>query len=410
MTRQEKMRIVYVNHTGNVSGAEQVLLEILRGLDRSQYEPYVLCPAEGRLAAEIKAEDVPCRWLPPVNSRFALRPDRVLRSVWHFWKAIAATRRHVRELEPGLVHANAIRSGIAASIATVGTGIPVLWHVHDILPRHVLSTAIRCFARSSQRTQIIAVSHATAKEFCGAMQFGGRVRTIHNGIALERFPMKSSGRPLFREKLGISDDAFLVCAVGQICARKGLRELLDAFAAIQMDAPQMHLAVVGKVVFKHEEGYRDSLLKSAAASGCASRVHFTGELRDVSPVLQAADLLVLNSTQEPFGLVLVEAMSCGTPVLATRVGGVPEIVRDGENGWLVENGDTRTLASKLLELSHNPGMLRQAAKTGRETTCPQFSLQRFQSSLQRVYSEFNLQHEGTWDSRNRPVSIEFGKT
>lgn len=410
MTRSQKMRIVYVNHTGSVSGAEQVLLDVLRGLDRSQYEPYLLCPAEGRLAEEAKAEDVPCRPLPPVNSRFALRPDLILRSLWHFWKAIAAMRSHITELKPDLVHANTIRSGIAASIATTGTGLPVLWHVHDILPRHMLSTAIRSFALASRRTQIIAVSHATAKAFCGALQFGGRVRTIHNGIELGRFPLKSDGGSSFRENLGISDDAFLVCAVGQVCARKGLRELLDAVAAIQRDAPKTHLAIIGKAVFKHEEGYLDSLVKAAAASGCADRVHFTGELRNVSSVLQAADLLVLNSRQEPFGLVLVEAMSSGTPVLATRVGGIPEIVRDSENGWLVEQGDTHGLASKLLELSRNPAMLHQSAKAGREITCPQFSLQRFQSNLQRVYSEFRLQQDFTWEMRNRPALAELGKT
>jgi glycosyltransferase involved in cell wall biosynthesis len=274
----------------------------------------------------------------------------------------------------------------------------------------MLSTAIRSFALASRRTQIIAVSHATAKAFCGALQFGGRVRTIHNGIELGRFPLKSDGGSSFRENLGISDDAFLVCAVGQVCARKGLRELLDAVAAIQRDAPKTHLAIIGKAVFKHEEGYLDSLVKAAATSGCADRVHFTGELRNVSSVLQAADLLVLNSRQEPFGLVLVEAMSSGTPVLATRVGGIPEIVRDSENGWLVEQGDTHGLASKLLELSRNPAMLHQSAKAGREITCPQFSLQRFQSNLQRVYSEFRLQQDFTWEMRNRPALAELGKT
>jgi glycosyltransferase involved in cell wall biosynthesis len=410
MTQRQKMRIVYVNHTGHVSGAEQMLLDVLRGLDRSLYEPHVLCPAEGRLAEEIKAANVPCRSLPPVNSRFALRPDLILRSVRHFWKAIVAMRRHVKELKPDLVHANTIRSGIAASIATVGTGIPVLWHVHDILPRHVLSTAIRIFAFVTQRTQVIAVSHASAREFCGAVPFDGRVRTIHNGIDLDRFPMKSGAPSAFRERLSIPDDAFLVCAVGQVCARKGLSELLDAFVSIQERAPQMHLAIVGRAVFKHEEGYLNSLLNAAAASKCADRVHFTGELRDVSSVLQGADLLVLNSQQEPFGLVLVEAMASGTPVLATRVGGIPEIVRDSENGWLIEKGDTSGLASKLLELSHNPNLLRLVAKEGREATCPQFSLQRFHGNLQRVYSEFKSQHQFTWDVRNQQALSELWKS
>jgi glycosyltransferase involved in cell wall biosynthesis len=219
--------------------------------------------------------------------------------------------------------------------------------------------------------------------------------------------MKNGGPSAFRKKLGIPDDAFLVCAVGQVCARKGLGELLNAFEVVQERAPQMHVAIVGRAVFKHEEGYLNSLLSAAAASRCAERVHFTGELRDVSSVLQGADLLVLNSRQEPFGLVLVEAMASGTPVLAARVGGIPEIVRDSENGWLIEKGDTNGLASKLLELSNSPDLLRRAAKRGRETTCPQFSLQRFQSSLQRVYSEFSSQHQFSNDMRNEPALSEF---
>jgi L-malate glycosyltransferase len=107
----------------------------------------------------------------------------------------------------------------------------------------------------------------------------------------------------------------------------------------------------------------------------------------VSALLQAADLLVLNSREEPFGLVLIEAMSSGTPVLATRVGGIPEIVRDDENGWLVEEGDTAGLASKLAELSLSKVKLEQAAQRARELTCPQFSLERFRSQLQVFYAE-----------------------
>lgn len=410
MTQFRKMRVVYVNHTGHVSGAERILLDVLRGIDRTRIEPYVLCPAEGRLASEIRAQDVPCLPLPPANVRFAMRPDRILRSVAPFWKAIVELRKHILELGPDVVHANTVRSGIAATVATIGTAIPVIWHVHDILPKHVVSSAIRRFAYLSTRTHIVAVSHAAAKEFCGAIDFAGRARTIHNGTDLGKFPMKGGAPSAFRKQFGISNDAFLVCAVGQICARKGLRELVGAFKRIQQRAPRMHLAIVGRAVFRHEDRYLESLVEAAADSGCRERIHFTGEVRDVSPVLRAADLLVLNSRQEPFGLVLIEAMASGTPVLATRVGGIPEIVTDSESGWLVEPGDTARLAAKLLELYLNPGILEQAGHAGRTITCPQFSMERFQRSLSRLYSEFNLQQPREWIVRNRPTLSELGKT
>jgi glycosyltransferase involved in cell wall biosynthesis len=102
--------------------------------------------------------------------------------------------------------------------------------------------------------------------------------------------------------------------------------------------------------------------------------------------MQAADLLVLNSHDEPFGLVLVEAMSSGTPVLATRVGGIPEIVEDGENGWLIDKADTAGLARKLLELAGNRKLLEKVARQAHDLTCPQFSLEKFLARIEDCYA------------------------
>jgi glycosyltransferase involved in cell wall biosynthesis len=376
-----------MNHTGMVSGAEKVLVNMLRGLDRARYEPYVICPAEGELTALLEAEDVTCVSAPEVAARFTWRPDRLWKAVASLGKAVVAARRRLLWLDPDLVHANTLRAGIIASLAVIGTERTVIWHVHDILPRHPLSTAIRLFAWLSRRTQIIAVSHAAAKAFRGRLPFKNRIHIIHNGTNLSLFPFKQDGNFAFREKVGIPEDAFLICAVGQICARKGLLELLDAFEQISPSAPQMHLAIAGKVVFVHEEHYLDSLLRAVSTPEISGHVHFTGEMRDVSGLMQAADLLVLNSLQEPFGLVLVEAMSSGTPVLATRVGGIPEIVKDAENGWLIERGDTAGLSRKLLELSQNKELLEKIAQAAHDGTCPQFSLEKFQSRLHSLYAE-----------------------
>lgn len=403
------MRILYVNHTGNMSGAEVILLDMLRGLDRDRYEPVVLCPSEGRLWAELRSLDVSCRPLPPVGARFSLRPDRLFHAFASMRKAIFALRKQINELKPDLVHANAIRSGIMATVATVGTGIHVIWHVHDILPKHPLSTAIRLFAWQSARTHIVAVSHATARMFCGALDFQGRARTIHNGVELEKFPPKAASVSAFRERIGVPQNAFLVCAIGQICERKGLREMVEAFQQISKSSPHMHLVIVGTVVFKHEQRYFQGLCDTVHRSTCADRIHLTGELSDVSEVLQGSDLLVLNSRREPFGLVLVEAMSSGTAVLATRVDGIPEIIADQVNGWLIEKGDSVGLASKLLNLSLDPNRLSDVAQVARTITCPQFSLQRFHDNLGRLYSEFDFEQEWSYDSPAKLAFSEHGR-
>lgn len=391
MTQSRRTRIFYVNHTGLVSGAERVLLSMLQVLDRTKYDPYVLCPADGELPRLVEALDVPHLPMPAVNARFTSHPGHLFRSVSSIFKTALAMRGVISNLDPDIVHANTLRAGVAVTLATKGTGRTVLWHVHDILPKHPVSGAIRLLAFTSRRTQIVAVSHFSARAFSGNLPFKTRVRTVHNGSDLSRFPLKASEGSTFRQEVGIPEDAFLVCAVGQICARKGLLELVNAFASIYERVPRIHLAIVGRVVFGHEEEYRQLLVNTAVAARVTDRVHFTGERQDVPNVLQAADLLVLNSSEEPFGLVLVEAMSSGTPVLATRVGGIPEIVMDAENGWLVEKGDTAALAAKLAELSENVEMRVQAAQLAREFTCPQFSLEQFQTNLHRLYTELGSQ-------------------
>jgi L-malate glycosyltransferase len=390
MREGRRRRIAYVNHTGKVSGAEKVLLHMLHGLDKASYERVVLCPAAGDLQRMVADEDVPCIPTQELHARFTWRPDRLLRYLLSFIQVIADLRKKIERIDPDLVHANTLRAGIATTLATMGTGRLVIWHVHDILPRHPITGIIRAVAYLSRRTRVIAVSLATANAFSGRLRFAGRVHVIHNGTDLSRFPVKQLGNAPLKRELGLPEDVFLVCAVGQICARKGLRELVKAFDHIHRTASHMHLAIVGRPVFQHEERYRNALIEQVAGAGLGDRVHFTGERRDIAAVLQSTDLLVLNSLQEPFGLVLVEAMSSGTPVLAARVGGIPEIVTDSHSGWLVEKGDTEALAAKLLELSLHRDALGRVARFARETVCPRFSIERFLSRVDAFYSDIPL--------------------
>ncbi len=386
MNERGRACVAYVNHTGAVSGAEVVLMNMVRGLDRSAYEPVLICPAEGELARQLEAEGVPCMALPAVQARFTWRPDRLWEAVTSLARAIHALRRTLWKIEPEIVHANSVRAGVVVSLAAISSGRKVVWHVHDNLPRHPLSTLIRIAALVLRPDRVIAVSQATAKAFRGPFSFEGSVVTIHNGVDLRRFPLKGEEREGVRAVLGVPEDAFLVCSVGQICERKGLLELIEAFAMAHAEAPKMHLMIAGSVVFEHERPYLDRLLRAATKPSAAGSVRFTGQLEDISALLRAADLLVLNSHEEPFGLVLIEAMSSGTAVLATRTGGIPEIVRDTENGWLVDKGDTAGLAQKLLELAGHRNLLERAARQAHDATCPQFSLETFQAQIHECYA------------------------
>ncbi|HEX4029452.1 MAG TPA: glycosyltransferase family 4 protein [Terracidiphilus sp.] len=405
MSTFRKIRILYINHTGQVSGAERVLIDTLRVLDRKHYEPIVMCPLQGNLVEEIFATGAEWLPIPSIRARFSWRPDRVLRSLASILSAVWILRKQIRALGPDLIHANSVRAGLVASLAATGTRTPVIWHVHDTLPQHPLSTALRMFVLIARNTQLIAVSRQTARCFVGHFPLAAKAHTIHNGVDLSRFTAERSERRTYRDELGIAQEEFLVCAVGQICARKGLLELLDAFRQVHSQAPRMHLAIVGRVVFRHEEDYLQALHEAAKSWAIEDRVHFCGERRNVSAVLHGSDLLVLSSRDEPFGLVLIEAMACGTPVLATRVGGIPEIVVDAENGWLVEPGNTPALAAKLLELSRCGSALRQTVEQAQRATCPKFSLEQYKTKLAALYTELCNQRDRGSPQEIKPALV-----
>jgi glycosyltransferase involved in cell wall biosynthesis len=387
MTRLDPIRVAYVNHTGAVSGAEKVLINMVRGLDRKVYEPVVICPENGDLPLILKAENIACEPMPLIQARFTWLPGEFWRAIASLTRAIGALRRILSRIDPDILHANGLRAGIAASMASIGTRRKIVWHIHDNLPHHPISMLLRVAAMALRPARIVAVSDSTARAFCGPFSFKGMVSTIHNGVDLAQYPLKGADRDFKRASIGIPHGAFLICAVGQICARKGLLELVQAFKMAHAQAPEMHLVIAGSVVFDHEKEYFRRLQRAAVAPAVAGSVHFAGQIQNVSALLQSADLLVLNSQEEPFGLVLIEAMSSGTPVLATRAGGIPEIVMDSENGWLVDKTDTPGLAKKLVELSRNKEDLVRVAQNAREVTCPQFSLARFEARLHSFYSE-----------------------
>jgi glycosyltransferase involved in cell wall biosynthesis len=380
-----RQRILYVNHTGTVSGAERMLLHMLDVLDRERYEPVVMCPAEGELASLVDARGIYCVEMPALQARFTANPLSLAKYLRSFAAMIAALHREIRVLAPQGIHANTVRAGIAATIATIGTRTPVLWHVQDDLPRHPISSVIRMLAFFSRRTQIAGVSRATTDRFCGALPFGARAEVLYNGIDLSGFTLHSACEPWLKRELGLRDEDFLCCSIGQINPRKGFDSLIATMKRIANDVPQIHLAIIGAPLFNRDVKYRDALVAQVARLGLADRVHFIGPRTDIADILRATDLLIHNANEEPFGLVLVEAMASGTPVLATRVGGIPEIVKHDRTGTLVPAKDEVALAATLRALVADPDRLAGYIQSAHEFVHARFSLENFRDALRSGY-------------------------
>lgn len=381
------MKLLFYNHTGKVSGAERMLLMILAGLDRDRFETVLLCPAEDSLAALARDAGVQTKTCHTLQARFTLRPDFFARYLLSFWRVIYGVRKSVIEIDPDLVHANSIRAGIVATAATLGLGTRVVWHLHDLLPRHPFSTPIRIFAFLFARARMIAVSKAVADNFGGRLfSLRNRVSVIFNGIEIERFKPLEGSREITRRELALAESDFVVGIVGLLTPRKGQLGLIQSFAKALEEVPQAKLLIVGSPVFNKDEEYADLLKRTVQRLGIADRVLFLGSRNDVPALMQSIDLLIVNSSVEPFGLVLLEAMACGAPVLAAISGGIPELIDHSRNGWLVKHGDTQELTEAIVKISQVPEMRRQVAEAGRRHVVSRFSSNCYLRELEEFYS------------------------
>jgi glycosyltransferase involved in cell wall biosynthesis len=405
---RSKLKILFYNHTSQLSGAERVLLTILSGLNRSRFEAVLVCPTDGQLPKEARALNVHCTDVNQLNARFTRKIGALIGYFLSFVSAIVQVRARVREVGPDLVHANSVRAGLVISVATAGMRIPIVWHVHDLLPKHPLSTCIRLFTLIRPPLQVVLVANAAADRFKGKLlrRFTKRVRVtvVYNSVVANLRSKSNSGS--IRKELRIRNSDRLIGIVGNLSPVKGQLELIQAFAKVRRQFPNLALLVVGAALFNRGEGYEKQLLAEVRALGLEHCVRFLGQRSDVPAIMAALDLLVINSRSEAFPLVALEGMTAGVPVLATAVGGLPELITHEKNGWLVPLGDEDKLVEGIVSLLERPESSSSIAASARQHVSRNFPSQRFISRIEAIYTESAAKPVRAVSEQLVPVSWE----
>jgi glycosyltransferase involved in cell wall biosynthesis len=243
---------------------------------------------------------------------------------------------------------------------------------------------------------VIAVSQHTANHLIdveGAPP--AKIHTVLNGIDFNRVQLSGpDARARLRREFATAD-AYLLLVVARLHPEKGYEYLFPAFARLKerLDRP-VRLLVAGCGSFKEAYSARVREL------GCADSVDFLGFRKDVPDLMAAADLVVLPSVAEAFGLVLTEALYLGTPVVATRVGGIPEIVTDGVDGVLVKPADSEGLAEALAGLLLDPERRQRLAGAGRHQVRARFRFEDMVRSYEAIYDQLAGNTGGRADARS----------
>ncbi|GAK55313.1 glycosyl transferase group 1 [Candidatus Vecturithrix granuli] len=362
----EPCKILYLNHAAYIGGAEVALLNLLAYLNQSRFQPVVLAP-EGQLAEKLKEIEV--RWIPIPRlaglNRYTL-PG--------FLRVLPSLRSVLFEEKPDLVHANTNFSSEYAGVLSRLLSVPTIGHIRDIEP---LGRMGRWTIR--QNTRLIVISEAVKQYLIREHVPEHQIVRVYDGVDLHQYQPRQSP---FNEKSEV-----IIGIVGQIGERKGHKYLLEALSALVPSYPQIQLWIVGKEPEQNQEHYTEQLERYIKEAHLEPYVTWWGFRTDIPDILSQLDILALPSLQEPFGKIVIEAMAMEKPVVATTVGGVPEIVVDGKTGLLVPPQDARALRQALERLLLNRETRIAMGIAGRKRVEHLFSLDQNMQHTQQIYAE-----------------------
>jgi glycosyltransferase involved in cell wall biosynthesis len=381
------VKVLYVNHTAEVSGAERSLLSLLAALDGA-VERRVATPP-GRLSAEVETLGVPTSTIAGTAGSLRLHPLHTPRALAEMSVAALQVRRTARRWHADVVHANSIRTGIVLGLGRLSPAATVV-HVRDCLPPGPVTNAtMRLIADTA--TVIVANSHYTARAVSAAVP-GTHIEVVHNAVDLERWDPARINRAQARAALGgAGERPVLLGVVAQLSPWKGQDTAIEALRLLRDEGVDAQLLLIGSAKFVaratryDNEAYVASLRLRIVEAGLEDRVSWLGEREDVPELVRALDVLLLPSTEEPFGRALIEAMALGVPVLATEVGGPSEIVTDGREGYLLAPSQPAAWAHAVRRIvDSNDGGL-EMGQAGRDRVHTAFTAGHHAAAMFQVY-------------------------
>ena len=397
------LRVVEVMATGTNGGAQEHVYSLLSRMDRTRYEPSVVSLSPGSAVRAIRSLGIPVTVFD--------EPDDAI--------AVGAVVAHLSDVGAEIVHNHMYRAelvGTRAAIALGEAGHRRPWVIGTVHSSRIRAAEDREVLRhlTPQMNHLVAVSRAIVHKIAEERPSSVPVSLVHNGVDLARYDRTEACCTL-AEDYGLQPGAQIVGVVGRLEPEKGHPTLIDAWPRVLRSVPDAYLLIVGVVGrLEPEKGHptlidawprvlrtvpdayllivgegsrREALEHQVAELGIGSRVIFTGRRDDVPAVTAALDVAVLPSYREAQGLTILEAMALSRPVVASNVGGIPEMVEDGLTGLLVPPHDPEALAAAITRLLVDHSLADMLARAGHDLVHERFCLELMVRSIEDLYDE-----------------------
>ncbi|MBN1355885.1 glycosyltransferase family 4 protein [bacterium] len=365
--------ICYITPSVHLLGARISLSELLLHLDRNKYRPLVVCPMEGDLTDLLKEHDIEVRIIRFGNWRKVKHWPLIPQAVYNLTEL-------GREEKIDLWHSNEFWTFPYIYYASRRLGQPAICHFRCSRSSTRLPPRKIKMYRLHKADYIITVSESRREIFRAFPDLQQRITVIPNGVNLDKFI--DLQKNLFRNELDISDGEYLIGMIGLVSEHKGVTDILMAMANLVQRKVPVKAVIVGP---DSPKGHLEKMKSLAGELNVLEHVIFTGFRKDIPNIMKDLDLLVTPSREEAFGRVLIEAMAAGTPIVATVVGGIPEIISSPDTGVLVPPGNPEALATAIEDLLANPQRRISLAAQAHQRIVRNYSIQQHVEKIQEFY-------------------------
>lgn len=380
-----KIKVLRVIARLNIGGPAIHVVLLSAGLDRARFESLLVSgsenPGEGSMLDYALSHGVQPAIIPEIVGEFSLGPREL--------KALVRLYRLMRRERPQVVHTHTAKAGFVGRLAARLACVPVVVHtfhghvLHGYYgPRktQLLRRMERALAGLSDC--LITVSEQVKRDLVTyGVAAADYIRVISLGLELDPFLKSDRYHGAFRRELQLKGLERLVGIVGRIFPIKNHHLFLDAAALVAREDPAARFVIVGDGILRPE------LERHAREIGIADRVIFTGWRRDLPDIYADLHVLTVTSNNEGTPVSAIEAMAAGCPVVATRVGGLPDLISEGKTGYLVPPGNASAVATTVLRVLHQPEMARCMGETARQVARERFSAPRLISDMEQLYLE-----------------------
>jgi glycosyltransferase involved in cell wall biosynthesis len=381
--RPGDIRVVRVFSRLNIGGPSVHVILLTAGLDRRGYRTRLVVGQEssdeGNMLPLAREHSVVCEPIAGLGREIRLMSDfRALLGLW----------RLMRDYRPAIVHTHTAKAGLLGRLAARMARVPVIVHTfHGHVLRGYFGPAKTAFFRrleawlARSTDAVVAVSPAVKQDLVSFGVASDRhIRVIPLGLDLERLD-RTLPRGVLRASAGIAPEAPLIGAVGRLVPIKDVGTFLEAAVRVRKVRLDSHFAVVG-------DGEERTLLEDRARQlGLAGVVSFHGWRSDLDAVYGDLDVVVNSSLNEGTPVALIEALAAARPVVATRVGGTPDLLGADERGWLAPPSDPDALARGILDALDRPEEARRRALAGKAHVLRHHSVTRLLDDVEALYRE-----------------------